>query len=319
MNNWWTCNDCGVTRLVNIYQVCGIDITESLVAGFKPVLFIFLLIAVLVWLVILVLYAVPYWTGSYYKATHKSFITLSGDTGAYGEYLCYRELKQYERDGAKFLFNCYLPKESDDTTEIDVMMISKSGIFVLESKNYSGWIFGSENKKNWTQSLPNGRRSIKNHFYNPIMQNRAHIKWLEKQVESLVPLHCLVVFSQRCELKDVTVNSGDVTVIKRDHLASVVREINDRVGSRLDNQQIEYIYNKLYPYTQVTQEVKEQHVARIKGVDTKGPTESKICPECGGTLVVKTVTEGSNIGHQYYGCTNPNCTCVMALSSEVRQ
>ena len=278
-------------------------------------MFLLIFTAVVLWSIILIVFAVPYWTGSYYKDTKKPFFTLNKDPGAFGEFLCYKALRHYEKEGARFLFNCYLPKENEDTTEIDVMMISKFGIFVLESKNYSGWIFGSENKKNWTQSLPNGRRSIKNHFYNPIMQNRVHIKWLEKQVDVTVPLHCLIVFSERCELKDITVNSGDVTVIKRDRLASMVREITERVGPRLDEQQIDDIYNKLYPYTQVAQEVKEQHVARIKGVDTKAVPESKPCPECGGTMVVRTVTEGASAGHQYYRCNNPQCSCVMALPS----
>ncbi len=272
--------------------------------------------AVCIWAFILIVYAIPYWNGSYYKATRKPFFTLNKDAGAYGEFLCYNALKQYEKDGARFLFNCYLPKENEETTEIDVMMISKSGIFVLESKNYSGWIFGSESQKNWTQSLPNGRTSIKNHFYNPIMQNRAHIKWLEKQVDSLVPLHCLVVFSQRCELKNITVNSGDVTVIKRDILQAVVEEIIERVGPRLDQNQIDEIYDKLYPYTQVSEDVKERHVAEIRDYDLQKYEVSVTCPECGKKMIVRVVTEGAAAGHRYYECTNPECKSVMAIAKQ---
>ena len=50
------------------------------------------------------------------------------------------------------------------TTEIDLLMIHEKGIFVFESKNYSGWIFGSEDQLKWTQCFKSGQRE---HFYNP--------------------------------------------------------------------------------------------------------------------------------------------------------
>jgi hypothetical protein len=79
------------------------------------------------------------------------------DKGRNGEYQIYKRLRNHENKGGKFLFNCYLPKENGETTEIDVLLINKNGIFVFESKNYSGWIFGDEKSKNWTQTLPQGR------------------------------------------------------------------------------------------------------------------------------------------------------------------
>lgn len=60
-----------------------------------------------------------------------------------------------------------------------MILIHESGIYVFESKNYGGWIFGDERQHYWTQTLPLGRgRSQKNRFYNPIRQNKGHIKWL---------------------------------------------------------------------------------------------------------------------------------------------
>ena len=75
-----------------------------------------------------------------------------------------------------------MPKENGETSEIDVLMIHNKGIFVFERKNFSGWIFGNEIQRMWTQTLPKGRgRSHKESFFNPIMQNRTHIKTLIKQ------------------------------------------------------------------------------------------------------------------------------------------
>ena len=71
--------------------------------------------------------------------------------------MIYKYLKDFENQGAKFLFNIYIPKKGNETTEIDVLMISSKGLFVFESKNYSGWIFGGDNQKYWYQTLPSNR------------------------------------------------------------------------------------------------------------------------------------------------------------------
>lgn len=81
---------------------------------------------------------------SYSKMIGNGYFETIQNPGKYGEYLVYKELKAYERDGGKFLSNCYLPKDDGTTTEIDVILIHATGIFAVESKNYSGWIFGSE-------------------------------------------------------------------------------------------------------------------------------------------------------------------------------
>lgn len=72
--------------------------------------------------------------------------------GEYGEDRIYDILQKV--DGYKAtLPNCYLPKGNGETAEVDLIFLHESGIYVFESKNYSGWIFGSENQKYWTQSF----------------------------------------------------------------------------------------------------------------------------------------------------------------------
>ena len=86
-----------------------------------------------------------YIKSSYYLVTKISPIQLYFDKGKLGEYLTYKYLRSAEKNGAKFLFNIYIPKDEGETTETDMLMICSKGLFVFESKNYSGWIFGSEN------------------------------------------------------------------------------------------------------------------------------------------------------------------------------
>ncbi len=144
-------------------------------------------------------------------------------------------------------------------------MILSKGLFVFESKNYSGWIFGSENQKNWYQTLPKGREnSHKEHFYNPIMQNRSHIKYLKELLGEQVPMHSIIAFSDRCTLKSVQIKSTDISVVNRENVGTVVSEICSQVQTDLlSESDITDIYNKLYPYTQVDSIAKEQHIANV--------------------------------------------------------
>ena len=165
------------------------------------------------------------------------------------EYLTYKSLRHFENKGGKFLFNICIPKWNDETTEIDVLLICAKGIFVFECKNFSGWIFGDEAQRKWTQTLPKGRgRCHKEHFYNPIMQNASHIKHLQKLIRKSIPMWSVIVFSDRCEFRDVTVKSNGISVVKHDAVASVVAKICSQIQEIYTEEEINDIYSKLYPY-----------------------------------------------------------------------
>jgi len=84
------------------------------------------------------------------------------------------------------------------TTQIDHIVVSRFGIFVIETKNMSGWIFGSENDAHWTQSF---RRS-KVRFQNPLRQNYAHTRALQELLGlDASKLHSVVVFTGKAEFK----------------------------------------------------------------------------------------------------------------------
>lgn len=184
-------------------------------------------------------------------------------TGKLGEVLTEKELlyvKLFGRKG-KILRNVYLPKDNGETSEVDVIFITQKGIFVFESKNYSGWIFGDERSKYWTAMLPN---KIKNQFYNPVMQNRTHLKWMKEFVGEDIPLFSIIVFSERCELKKVTIYSDDVKVVKRDRTYATVRDFWDESPDMVSDERIEELYAKLKERTKVDKATKEAHVENIE-------------------------------------------------------
>lgn len=281
-------------------------------------------IAVIVYLIA----STQYEQTDYSSATQKSLLSVLFDKGCYGEYLTYKCLKRYESDGALFLYNCYLPKNKEQTTEVDVMMIHRTGIYVFESKNYSGWIFGSEYSKTWTQTLPSGRKVHKEHFLNPIMQNKLHINCLKKQIGENYPIHSVIVFSERCTLKKVEVTSSGIYVTKRNNVLGTVNDIVRCQGELLSQDQVKYLYAKLYPFTQVSENIKKKHIEDIteghsyESVNMVGQInntflsndESVICPKCGGKLVVRTSKRGVHAGSRFYGCGNyPKCRYTMNI------
>lgn len=275
-------------------------------------------------------------------AVDKLYQALGGDklTGKLGEVLTAKELKYVQLFGRKgrILRNIYVPKDNGETSEIDLLYITQKGIFVFESKNYSGWIFGDEKSQKDNDVKPNKE---KHSFYNPIKQNQTHIKWLRSYIGEEIPLFSIIVFSERCELKKVTITSQDIKVIKRDFTYAAVRDIWNKNKDCLSGEEVESLYKNLQKLTKVSEETKEVHIQNIKNrysisekesaclkkmimnpEETKQEIENKkvetsvsensepdkVCPRCGKKLILRTAKKGVNAGKQFWGCSGfPKC------------
>ena len=234
-----------------------------------------------------------YKEGTYYKITKIGFLDVGRNTGRYGEYLTYKYLKKFEDQGARFLFNIYVPKKEEETTEIDVLMISSKGLFVFESKNYSGWIFGSDNQKYWYQTLPSGRRrSHKEKFYNPVFQNNTHVKYLKSLIGDEFPIYSIITFSDRCTLMNVNIKYSKVNVINRYQVNNIVSTIYaNNPEDELTIEQVNEIYNTLYPYTQVDDITKQNHIDNINS-KIKG-NNINVTP----VLIDKNISQNEDVDH----------------------
>lgn len=204
---------------------------------------------------------IMYKDSTYIAASGNSFINTIFNKGSYGEFLTYYKLEKLSGYN-KLLTNLYIPKEDGSTTEIDLVMMSKTGIYVFESKNYSGWIFGSESQRNWTQTFPNNKKF---RFYNPIWQNNGHINALKYilGVYDTRLYKSYIIFSERCTLKKINLVSKNVRVIKRNDLLNCM-EI-DLMGSEnlLSVGQIDNIYEKLGKYSLADEKVKQEHINNV--------------------------------------------------------
>lgn len=106
----------------------------------------------------------------------------------------------------------YLKKRNGEYSQIDIVVATPQGLLVIEVKDYSGWLFGNEKQKYWTQILNYGKEKYR--FYNPLMQNYGHIKALRAKSEQFacLPIFNIVLFAGNCTLKDVSYTSDDMFV-----------------------------------------------------------------------------------------------------------
>ena len=179
--------------------------------------------------------------------------------GIAGESIIQLLLNNTQLGYRKILRNLYVPYKGK-TTEIDVVMLHETGIYVIESKNYSGWILGSEDQKQWTQV--NGYNQKK--FYNPVWQNRKHIRALsEYENIDKSKMKSYIVFSDICELKEVPQNTEKCIITKIDSfLYIIVDDINKR-QKIFTTDEIDKIEEQLKHITNVSQEVKNKHIQDV--------------------------------------------------------
>lgn len=119
----------------------------------------------------------------------------------------------------------YLEKYKGHFSQIDLVAITEVGIIVFEVKDYSGWIFGSGNRTQWTKVLNYGHQ--KHRFYNPILQNNKHISELKKQFLPFnsIPIYSIVVFYGDCELKEIDFVPNGTFIVKSQRVLEVMDNI----------------------------------------------------------------------------------------------
>jgi len=202
------------------------------------------------------------------------------------------------------LFNNVILKTPDGTTEIDHIVISPYGIFVIETKDYKGWIFGSEDQKMWTQSLfgPN-YTSTKYHFQNPIRQNYKHVKAIQDflKIDSKFIFN-VVVFSGTAEFKtDIPVN------VRSMH--NLIPYIKSQKEIFFNTKEAEEISRKFRDYVERSILDKDDHIRNLEN-NMNHPA----CPKCGKSMILRTAKKGEKAGSQFWGCPNfPSCQTIKSV------
>ncbi|ELV8733658.1 NERD domain-containing protein [Vibrio vulnificus] len=220
--------------------------------------------------------------------------------GVFGEFLVNRLLSKLPESDYTLIKDVTLPT-NDGTTQVDHLVVSRYGIFVVETKNMKGWIFGSARQKQWTQKIY--RHSSK--FQNPLHQNYKHIKALETLLGcSEEHLHSVIVFIGDSTFKtemppNVTYARGSIRYIQ---------QFNDVVFSDKDYARLTESINQIKLKRGIITDLK--HRKHVKEVVTSKASSNQ-CPRCGSEMVLRETKRGENIGKQFWGCsTFPKCRAV---------
>lgn len=200
--------------------------------------------------------------------------------------------------------NVTIPTQNG-TTQIDHVIVSCFGLFVVETKNMKGWIFGDEHAKQWTQSIY-GR---KYRFQNPLHQNYRHTRALSDFLGiDHEKLHSVVMFWGDAEFK----TSMPANVMTHGY-ARYIKSKQDVVFSDEEVAQfIEALRSSILPKTWTT---RSAHVASLK----ERHTSTTLCPKCGSALVERLAKSGPNAGRPFLGCSAfPTCRHIAPVSSRRR-
>lgn len=206
-----------------------------------------------------------YKSTQYYKVTGNELSDVMEDAAKRSEYLVYENLREYEKKGAKFLFNLYIPIGEGRTTEIDVIMLGYFGMIVFECKSRYGWMEGNEEDREWSQFLfRKDGTLIENKLYNPIRQNRGHIAHLKNLLGGRIRMWSVISFSKNTDIDRIEVSYPDTYMTHDSELPKVVGNIVWNAKPVLTDKDITSIYYKLYQYAKVSDEEKEKHIKDIR-------------------------------------------------------
>ncbi len=180
--------------------------------------------------------------------------------GKAGERIVYNTLlNKYNVPEEQIFRNVYIPKEGGGTSEIDIVIISKKGLFVIECKNYAGNIYGDGKRDKWIQYI--GKK--KSYFYNPFLQNRSHIKNLRKNLEKFgdIPIISLVSTIKRGKWKVKNLNQGEYLLGYNSHFNTIYESIPESELMAMHFNSIKLILQSL---SRPDASIREAHIQQVQ-------------------------------------------------------
>lgn len=273
------------------------------------------------------------------------FLASPSGKGKLGELIVAMTLKlKLDKEKYTILKNVIIPDNEGGTTQIDHIVLSCYGIFVIETKNMRGNIYGSEHEDNWTQLFS---RKNKNSFQNPFRQNYKHIVCLADStgVSEKNFMH-IIAFVGTCQIKtreklpkslitggqemlnyiysftDEIISKDELERIKGvissirlantvhnqkehvKHVKSIIERKNDKSGNYLVAKQ-QGLKEKSQAISTENSNATQQNVEAISSViDEQNSNDVPNCPRCGAKMVKRQGKSGINQGKIFWGCSN---------------
>ena len=216
--------------------------------------------------------------------------------GKYSEKLVNNKIQELPEEYV--VFNDLLFESNGYSTQIDHIVVSPYGVFVIETKGYKGWILGGENSEYWTQTI----YKSKHQFYNPIKQNAGHVRFLHHLLKCSTDILFIpiVVLNNSAELK---VHADNNIVVNRYNLKRAILQYRTAV---LNQETINWIIQTINQNRIIADKEKlkqHKHNAKARQYRSSRLINQGVCPQCGGHLILRKGKYGT-----FYGCSNfPTC------------
>ena len=222
--------------------------------------------------------------------------------GKIGEMDVSHELKKLPSNKYSIINNVMLYDGNGKSHQIDHIVFSKFGIFVIETKNFEGLIKGNTYDKQWVQILG----KTKNSFYNPIHQNYGHIKVLEEKLNTKEnKFISIVCFSNKAKL-NITGNGNVINT--RDLVSKIMNEYTEAIIE----EDVNVLIKEIEKLQDKSLNRNFNHVNNIKKSLKENHCDDRICPKCGGKLVERKGKYG-----EFLGCSNyPRCKYTWNLNKK---
>lgn len=261
-------------------------------------------------------------------------------SGKRGERIVAKELAKLKKKDYIVINDLMLPTTNGRTSQIDHVVVSSRGIFVIETKNHAGRISGGEHAQYWQQHLSTQSRT----FYNPILQNRSHLRAIRRLLPKMDAelFSTMVVFTEAWRLdikaeeiirerrflpdrhiKRTLIPEEEVRkhwwrpwrspVVLDEH--KIVTRIDGMLGEIIrrpriiDRASLHDIAGKLLEANVTDSSARREHkeYAKQTSKNVSGDIRKGKCPRCGGQLIIRKSDKG-----EFVGCANyPKCrfTC----------
>lgn len=190
-------------------------------------------------------------------------------------------------------FHDLIIPSSNGTAQIDHVLISQYGIFIVETKNKTGWIFGSEENPKWTQSVFGKKFSFQNPLRQTFRQKKVLAQFLDVQESQI---HPIVYFVGDCSFRTTLPQN-----VLKSGLSNYIKRFEVPIFSLY--QQTEFV-RKLELLRIESNISSSDH---IRSLQIRHSSKSN-CPNCGSILRIKEAKQGPTAGTKFLGCTAyPRC------------
>lgn len=164
--------------------------------------------------------------------------------------------------------NVYFRTPRGNLSEIDMVMVTNKAIFVFENKNYTGAVYGSETGATWTSFCGGQKYSL----YSPIKQNESHIKAFWNSAGAVLTnekkdaIYSIIVFNDSCTLN---VSATKVPVLQTAQVADYIKSFLKGRNRLFQKKELEYICNLLEMNSNLSDDIKKQHIEYVQTVQKK--------------------------------------------------